>query len=96
MPAVTVLGQLDTGHGSWPPRGNNKASTNVFVNGIGVHRSTDTYPIHCNTDPECHPATLSSGSGTVKINGLDCARIGDPVSCGGTIAEGSSNVFAGG
>ncbi|MFR8056962.1 MAG: PAAR domain-containing protein [Dialister invisus] len=32
----------------------------------------------------------------VFINGKPAGRIGDPVSCGGAVAEGSSNVFIGG
>jgi len=36
------------------------------------------------------------GSSSVYINGKAAGRIGDPVSCGGTVAEGSSNVFIGG
>jgi len=32
----------------------------------------------------------------VYVNGLQMGRIGDPVACGSTVAEGSSNVFCGG
>ena len=33
---------------------------------------------------------------TVFINGKQAGRIGDPVSCGGEVAEGSGDVFIGG
>nr|DAL27908.1 MAG TPA_asm: Baseplate wedge protein [Caudoviricetes sp.] len=39
---------------------------------------------------------IASGSASVFINGKAAGRVGDPVSCGGTVAEGSSNVFIGG
>ena len=37
------------------------------------------------------PATVE-----VRVNGKQLARIGDPVACGSTVAQGSANVFAGG
>jgi uncharacterized Zn-binding protein involved in type VI secretion len=94
MPAVTRLGDLCTGHGGWPPRPNNQASPDVFVNNIAVHRQGDSWAIHCNSS--CHGGVTSSGSSTVFVNNKQIARIGDPVSCGSTIAQGSPNVFAGG
>ena len=39
-----------------------------------------------------HSGTISSGSPNVFVNGLAKARIGDSLSCGGTLATGSSNV----
>jgi uncharacterized Zn-binding protein involved in type VI secretion len=90
MPAVTRLGDICTGHGPCAPRPNNSASPNVFVNGIAVHRKTDTWEVHCT-----HGSFLESGDPTVLANFLDVARIGDPVECGSAVAEGSPNVFTG-
>jgi uncharacterized Zn-binding protein involved in type VI secretion len=95
MPGVSYLGANCTGHGDWPPRPNNSASSDVFVNNIAVHRQTDGWAVHCNSDPECHASALSSGSSTVYVNNLQCSRIGDPVACGSSIAQGSSDVFSG-
>ena len=95
MPAVTRLGDLCSGHGCWPPRPNIEASPNVYVNGIPVHRETDAWGTHC-CPPPCHGSILQSGSSAVYINDLECGRIGDPVACGSLVAQGSSNVFAGG
>lgn len=81
----------------WPPRSNSQASTNVFCNGIGVHRQGDSWNPHtCPSIPETHGGNLAAGSSTVYVNGKQCGRIGDPVSCGSTVAQGSPNVFAGG
>lgn len=95
MPAVSRLGDMGSGHGCFPPRANIEASEDVFVNGNGIHRAGDAYPVHCCGDA-CHDSTLSSGSGTVYVNGKQCGRIGDPIGCGAAIASGSGNVFAGG
>lgn len=96
MPAVTRLGDICTGHGCFPPRPSTGASGNVFANGIAVHRQGDSWAAHgC---PSCapHGGNLSSGSGTVFANGKQLGRIGDPVDCGSSVADGSSTVFAGG
>jgi uncharacterized Zn-binding protein involved in type VI secretion len=95
MPAITRLGDSCTGHGCYPPRPSTGASPNVYVNGIAVHRQSDSWASHCCGDP-CHGGSLSSGSGSVYVNGKQCGRIGDPVSCGSAVAVGSGNVFAGG
>jgi uncharacterized Zn-binding protein involved in type VI secretion len=95
MPAVTRLGDKCTGHGCFPPRPNTAASENVFVNNIAVHRQNDAWDTHC-CGPSFHDSVLASGSGTVFVNNLQIARIGDPVACGSAIAAGSGNVFAGG
>ncbi len=93
---ATVLGDSCSGHGCWPPRPNNEASSDVMVNGIGPHREGDGYQEHCCPDKRCHDGNLSKGSSSVNINGQPAARIGDPVSCGSVVAEGSPDVFIGG
>lgn len=94
MPAVVRLGDQCTGHGCFPPRVNDSASGNVFINGIGAHRVGDHWVTHCCGIP-CHDSAMASGSGTVFVNGKALARVGDSVACGSAAAQGSSNVFAG-
>ncbi|WP_175253460.1 PAAR domain-containing protein [Pseudomonas sp. BMW13] len=97
MPAVSRLGDNCTGHGCWPPRPCTEASPNVRVNGIAAHRQGDAWAAHtCPTIPETHASVLAAGSTTVRVNGKQLARIGDPVACGSAVAQGSANVFAGG
>ena len=93
MPEVCRLGDFSTGHSGWPPRPNIEASPNVFVNNLGVHRQGDAWDIHCNSS--CHGGVLASGSSTVYVNNKQLGRIGDPVSCGDFVRDGSPNVFAG-
>jgi uncharacterized Zn-binding protein involved in type VI secretion len=94
MPGVVRLGDTCTGHGCFPPRANDEASSDVFVNGIGAHRVGDHWVVHC-CGPSCHDSNMAQGSGTVFVNGKPLARIGDNVACGSAAAVGSGNVFAG-
>ena len=96
MPAVTRLGDACTGHGDFPSRPNIAASGNVYANGNAVHREGDGWAVHCNSVPVCHGGSLASGSTTVFVNSKQIGRVGDPVDCGSSVAEGSSDVFAGG
>lgn len=96
MPAAARLGDICTGHGCWPPRENDQASGDVFVNDRGWHRKGDSWKPHtCPPIPETHASVLASGSGTVFVNGKEAGRVGDQVACGSLVASGSSDVFAG-
>ena len=94
MPSVTRLGDICTGHGCFPPRPSDSASPNVFINGIALHRQSDSWSVHC--CGVCHGSVLASGSSTVYVNNLQAGRVGDPVACGSSVAQGSENVFFGG
>ena len=43
-----------------------------------------------------HATGITSGSSTVKVNGLGCGRVGDAITGCTSVAAGSENVFAGG
>jgi len=47
MPAAVRHTDICSGHGCYPPRPNNQASTNVFINDLGSHRLTDSWAPHC-------------------------------------------------
>jgi len=96
MPAVHRLGEVCSGHSCYPPRPNVQASPNVFAEGIAVHRQTDAWSSHGCPGKKPHSSVLALGSSTVYVNGLQCARIGDPVACGSNAAMGAMTVFAGG
>jgi uncharacterized Zn-binding protein involved in type VI secretion len=96
MPAVARQGDSCTGHDACPPRSSTGGSPNVFINGIPAHREGDAWGAHgCPVHP-LHGSVLASGSSTVFANGKPIGRIGDPVACGGAVASGSGDVFAGG
>lgn len=95
MPGVCRLNDISTGHGGWPPRRNDQASTSSYVDGRGVHRVTDHWPTHCDPEPQCHDGNLADGSHYHTTDGKRTGRIGDPVNCGDHVAEGSSYKFIG-
>lgn len=71
-------------------------SSNVFINGIPVHRVDDANSAHpAVPPPSCanHATVLSAGSPNVYVNGKPIGRIGDPYTCGITVTSGSPNVF---
>lgn len=75
-----------------------EVSGDVFVNGLGVHRLSDTGPTNC---PHGGTFKTTGGSNSVFVNGRPIIRVGDStmcMSCGqpGTHTTGSNNVFAGG
>ena len=96
MPAVCRIGHADIPHCS--PMVRSGGSSNVFVNGIGISRQTDVNTLHKKPPAPCpkHAKGITTGSNTVKINGLGCGRVGDPITGCTFVAEGSDNVFAGG
>lgn len=92
---IATITSVSTGHADWPPRMTPDGSSDVFAEGLGVHRQGDSWEIHCNTQNQCHKGVTARGSATVYCNGRQVARIGDPISCGDAIATGRETVFVG-
>ena len=60
----------------------------------GDYREGDSfYPHTCPDIPETHDGSCGTGSPNVIIEGQAAFRLGDPVTCGGTQAQGSPNVI---
>ena len=95
MPAATRIGDADITHCSTPIRA--EGSSDVFVNGIAWSRQGDNNNTHLLPGSPCpsHAAPIEIGSTTVFVNGKGAGRIGDAISGCTSVAEGSSNVFAG-
>ena len=72
---------------------NIQASTDVFVNNKGVHRTGDAWTPH---GVPLHGRVTVGGSPNVYVNGKKVARIGDLISCGDIAGQGSTNVFCNG
>lgn len=96
MPAATRIGDADVSHCSGMVRA--EGSPNVFVNGIAWSRQEDNNTTHLLPGDPCRPhaAPITSGSSTVKVNGMGAGRIGDAITGCTFVAAGSPNVFAGG
>lgn len=96
MSKATRVGDINTGHDSCAPVPLGSGSPDVFINGRAAGRVGDAYAVHgCDVHPS-HAGHIFSGSSSVFINGKSAGRVGDSVSCGGSVAEGSPNVFIGG
>lgn len=96
MAGATRLGDNCTGHDACGAVPLVTASPNVNINGKGAGRITDQYASHGCVAHAPHQDSINAGSSTVFINGLKAARIGDAVVLGGSVAEGSGDVFIGG
>lgn len=95
MPAVTRVGDTNTGHDLCPPTALSSGSPDVFINGKPAGRVGDPYVAHGCLVHAPHSGTIASGAPHVFINGKAAGRVGDPVSCGGSVAQGSSDVVIG-
>lgn len=95
MAGATRLGDKCTGHDGCGAKPLATASPNVNINSKGAGRTTDKYESHGCLVHAPHQDSIDAGSGTVFINGLKAARIDDAVKIGGSVAEGSDNVFIG-
>ena len=99
--AVSRKGDNSTGHGCFPSRPSIQGSPNVFVNHIPVHRKGDAWAAHGCSTCAPHGGALLEGSETVEANERrdgpkEVARVGDPITCGDYVAEGSPNIFCDG
>ena len=96
MPAATRIGDADLNHCSGMVRA--EGSPDVFVNGIPWSRLGDNNTPHLLPGDPCpsHSAPIAMGSRTVVVNGRGAGRIGDSIASCTSVAEGSSDVFAGG
>lgn len=69
---------------------------NVKVNGQPCAVMNSLGAVHANPPViGGHQPVIIATSGTVKVGGKAIARIGDPTSCGATVASSSGNVNAG-
>ena len=97
MAAAARLGDLSTGHGCFPPTAcSGSTASKTYINGIPAQVQGSSYVVHV-CGKSVHPVRLaSSGSGTVMIEGKAAIRIGDSISCGDTVGQGSPNTIIGG
>ncbi len=89
------LGDMASDHDGAPPTRGTEASPNVTIDGIPAMRQGDAFESHACPDESEHSRTLAGGSGSVFINGKPAGRMGDTISCGGTVVEGSPTVMIG-
>ena len=88
MQAICLLGDSCSGHDDFPPRANVGSDNYLQINGRPVHCQGHAWAVHCNSDPRCHDGVLAGGSALMQINGQPVGRVGDPISCGSSVASG--------
>lgn len=102
MPAIVRIGDKSTGHGCFPPTPMLATPVSkTFVNNkkVGVVSNASFHATHsCGIVVHQQPSARAhvSGSNNTFIEGFPAARIGDNISCGDAIAQGSTNTFIGG
>ena len=89
MPAVHLKGMVCTGHGCWPPRPSAAGEPRFRINGTPVHCEGHAWQAHtCPSIPETHASVLAGGAPNFRVNGREVGRVGDPVACGSSVAQG--------
>ena len=91
MPAAARFGDPDTSDGSII----GGTIDSVLINGFPAAVVTSLDSSHAPYGPPHPPheaATIVAGSDTVFVEGLPLARVGDPLSCGHAISDGSPDV----
>jgi uncharacterized Zn-binding protein involved in type VI secretion len=95
MEKAARRGDLCTGHDGCTPRPAQRGSPDVTVNDRASLRVADPFVPHGCPDHPPHPGKVKAGSGTVTINDLPAARVGDAVDCGSALQTGSGDVYIG-
>ena len=88
MKPVTLLGHNCTGHGCFPSRASSQGEPRFTVKGIPVHLQGHSWVPHGCADCPPHGGALAAGAPRFTVLGLQLGRIGDPVSCGSSVAQG--------
>ncbi|MDA7422698.1 PAAR domain-containing protein [Tritonibacter multivorans] len=96
MPAAGRNGDTGSGHDGFPPTPATSVSGDVFTNGVEALRKGDAFAAHSKPKHPPHGRALAAGSSSVFINGQPAGRVGDAIDCGGSISNGSGDVFIGG
>jgi uncharacterized Zn-binding protein involved in type VI secretion len=93
---MSRIADFESGHDCWFPVPVVTGSANVMINLLPAVKVGDVTSIHtCGTKPP-HPDKCVKGSLTVFVNKKNSMRIGDLLSGGAVMAQGSHSVIAGG
>ena len=98
MSGPATTGALTSGHATYPPTTIIAGSSKVTIEGKGaLSIAQHSHVPHANTLPpfDVHSGVVTVGSPKVFIEGSPAVRIGDPLSCGDTVASGAIKVVFG-
>ena len=85
---------MSTGHDGFGPRASIDGCPRVTVGGVPVHCVGHAWENHP-TVGSTHAGYLAQGAPHVSIGGRAVGRVGDPITCGDTVAQGCKNVTVG-
>ncbi|MCR9306489.1 PAAR domain-containing protein [Vibrio diabolicus] len=88
MPAVGVVGSVDSGHGGFSPGVFVTGRPLLTVNGINVLGTGDISVMHVKPDNPPHVGVIT-GSSKLTVNGVPVAVVGDALGCGATLVNGN-------
>ncbi|EPU3829038.1 PAAR domain-containing protein [Campylobacter coli] len=92
MPAVARLGDIGSGHASFPETAIITAASKSFTNNIPRARQGDRLEDHGSPSPSPpHGRAIAEGSPNTFTENKPQAYIGHKVDCGGIIVTGSGN-----
>lgn len=94
MSAIGTIQSKDTGHGSFPPRKVVEDVPWFTANGQPVIVDGDLFPLHSDGH-SAHTGKAVTTRVWMTIGGKGVVCVGDPVSCGGTVANGESLIQIG-
>lgn len=93
MAGVSFNMALTTGHSTAPPTNVVSTQSLVFISGKPALVEGDQIIPHAYYDDPPHNGGLVAQTDYVFIEGIKAGQIGDRVSCGDTVSEGSEFVF---
>ena len=95
MPGFVRLGDICTGHSTYPSRPSIEASPDTFVDNIQVCREGDHWASHTNQvfPFDSHDSVGQATTTTIFVNNKKVLRIGDPIVCGGATSACSPDCF---
>lgn len=94
MASIATKNSICSGHGDFPARPPVEAESLMTVNGIPVLVDGKQYAVHSDGD-SAHGGQALSTRPWFTVNGSAVVCVGDPVSCGSTVAVGDALIQVG-
>ena len=90
MSSCAIHVATTTGHDGFPPTTSISSSNKLIVGGHPAVLEGDTFNQHCKPGSGCHSGVAVASSSKMIVGGKSVCVQGDKLSCGDTIASGSS------
>ena len=88
MTAIATLNSVCSGHDGFPPRPAVSGEPKFKVNGIPALVDGSPFASHTKPNSSPHGGVAIGTKSNFKINGKAVVLVGDPISCGSTVATG--------